>query len=96
MSTGIAEIRRTLRTNPFCRASTGLTLSIIIDNKTHLLHIDDRLTADRYDTKVVEFVVLSFLQSAINKNRRPLMQTMNDMRTAVDVAWQQLPQATIN
>ena len=29
-------------------------------------------------------------------NRGPMAQTIDDLRTAVDVAWQRLPQATIN
>ncbi|GFS73021.1 hypothetical protein TNCV_391401 [Trichonephila clavipes] len=70
-------------------------------------HIDDRLTEYRYVTQVVKPVDLPSFQGSLisifhqdstrpHATRGPLEQTVDDLRTVVDVAWQWLPQATIN
>ncbi|GFT21075.1 hypothetical protein TNCV_2581801 [Trichonephila clavipes] len=77
-----------------------------------LVHIDGRLTADRYVAQVVEPVVLPLLEAAPNMDlnpieqhcdlirrdmsRRPLVKTADDLLTTVDLVWQQLPQPSIN
>ncbi|GFW86274.1 hypothetical protein TNCV_4330581 [Trichonephila clavipes] len=68
----MAVIRRTLRTNPFCRASNwsytghkGLGRHIF-DNNTPPVHIEGCFTADCSIKQVVEPVILLMLKGAPN------------------------------
>ncbi|GFX20622.1 hypothetical protein TNCV_4269541 [Trichonephila clavipes] len=70
---------------------------------TSLVLIDGHLTVGHYVTRVEEPIVLPLLQGTSSMDlvgrdmkRGPLAQTMDDLRTVVDVAWQRLPQETIN
>ncbi|GFW64158.1 hypothetical protein TNCV_708631 [Trichonephila clavipes] len=82
--------------------------AIMFDHWIPLVHTSSHLTADHYATQVVEPVVLPALVTRSEYHRTPVgchwtwheprttSVNYGPLRTAVDVAWQRLTQATIN